>query len=205
MAGFGRLLATKEAQLRSAGEVLDIAASDLEALRSQAVAAAQAAQRAQTAAQQESGTAELLRSLGLREGVSSSVEADVLRVCEAALAKRRMGLLLGHDAFLLVNRARGTALLSPGEIAAALQSAAKQGRLRLRSLDGVLAVQLAVPAGADDALLEALAEPRSAPSLAAELGLTTSEVHLLLRDAERRGLLVRDEAPHGCFFQRSFF
>eukprot|EP00913_Durusdinium_trenchii_P014764 g13849.t1 len=72
---------------------------------------------------------------------------DVRKVSTAALEKKGAGsLLLAHDVFCLVNRARGTALVSPGEVIQALRSCCKPGGpLRMRKLGsvGALAVALA--------------------------------------------------------------
>merc|ERR1719330_1520714 len=77
----------------------------------------------------------------------ADVEADVLQVCRAALEKRGgFGMLLAHDVFCLVNRARGTALVSPEEVMAALRRCgAPGGPLRLRTLGstGAVAASLA--------------------------------------------------------------
>merc|ERR1712232_484354 len=108
-----------------------------------------------------------------------------------------LGVLLAHDVYCLVNRARGTALVSPEDVASALRRAAQRGQLRLRHFGETLAVALSKSsdADADGLLLEAIIRSPaglSAPSLAAELGLTTSEAQHLLRDAEDRAVVVRD-------------
>eukprot|EP00928_Gymnodinium_smaydae_P029037 TRINITY_DN21989_c0_g1_i1.p2 TRINITY_DN21989_c0_g1~~TRINITY_DN21989_c0_g1_i1.p2 ORF type:complete len:242 (+),score=70.38 TRINITY_DN21989_c0_g1_i1:31-756(+) len=152
----------------------------------------------------------------------ADIEADVARVCAAALAARRRGLgakqlgalLPVHDVFCLVNRARGTALVSPEEVMCALRRCAEPpaGSLRLRKLgaSGGLAVSLArAPEDdeSDDRQLRDLAEvePLSSQRLAEQAGLTTAEAGYLLQEAEQRGILVRDEAPEGIYFYGNFF
>jgi len=149
----------------------------------------------------------------------ADVKADVARVCVAALEKRRQGggglgaMLLAHDAYCLVNRARGTALVSPEEVMAALRScSASGGPLMLRNLGSTGAISVCLARSGDDAstddrrLVELTKEsPVSACSLSRELGLSTSEARYLLRDAEQRALLVRDEAPEGVFYYKNFF
>lgn len=225
MGGLKKVLAQREAKMKNTGEVLDAAVTDLESLKQHAtrtVAAARQLAAAEGTANQ--GVAALLNDFGLLNSDGTAVvaggesmrdiEADVERVCEAALERRGgLGMLLAHDAFCLVNRARGTALVSPDEVMQALRRLSREGgKLRLRQLGagaGALAVSLSRTSDAEtDAQLLSVAEsvgPLSATRLGTELGLTTSEAQYLLRDAERRSVLVRDDAFDGCYYYRNFF
>merc|ERR1712039_119007 len=115
-------------------------------------------------------------------------------------------MLLTHDVYCLVNRARGTAFVSPDDVMDGLKkSAVPGGPLRLRQLGttGAFAVSLSQTSNADvDRQLVDLTResPLSAFRLSRQLGLTATEAQYLLRDAEGRASLVRDEAPEGVFY-----
>jgi hypothetical protein len=224
MGGLQRVLKLHESRQRARREELDVALSDLESLRQHASKAVAAARQAAALAEDgnRSSVQRLLHDFGLLGPDSKSVatggalpeevKADVSRVCVAALEKRGgLGLLLVHDVYCLVNRARGVALLSPQVVMeAVMQAAAPGGVLRLRKLGAAkaLAVSLARTSDADaDAELLSAVEGglRSTTDLASEFGLTTSEAKYLCSDAELRGVLVRDDAAEGVFFYRNFF
>jgi len=222
--GMAGILAKREAKQQVVGETLDAALTDLSALKQHA-AQAVAAARAVAAKQQQGGEADgvqgLLEEFGLMgtdgrlvvQGgtTESAIKMDVQKVCEAALTKRGgLGMLLAHDIFCLVNRARGTALVSPEEVMRALQACKNSGTLRLRTLGATGAWAASLPSTSDDSTNERLlkiaeAGPLSAFALGKELGLSTAEAQYLLRDAENRAVLVRDEAPDGVFYYRNFF
>ncbi|CAK0875894.1 unnamed protein product [Prorocentrum cordatum] len=88
------------------------------------------------------------KSLAKGGDCKADVQADVDRVCKAALERRSgsgLGMLLATDVFCLVNRARGTALVSPEEVMGALRASSRAGGpLRLRELGatGAIAVSL---------------------------------------------------------------
>eukprot|EP00416_Gambierdiscus_australes_P036811 CAMPEP_0171110488 /NCGR_PEP_ID=MMETSP0766_2-20121228/71435_1 /TAXON_ID=439317 /ORGANISM="Gambierdiscus australes, Strain CAWD 149" /LENGTH=385 /DNA_ID=CAMNT_0011572363 /DNA_START=43 /DNA_END=1197 /DNA_ORIENTATION=+ len=222
MGGLQRILGQRETRQQAVEETLDVALADLESLRqhaAQAVSAARQVSRGMTSQAGEDGTGvqQLLEDFGLlgpdgaavaRGGhLKADVQADVERVCKAALEKRGgLGMLLAHDVFCLVNRARGTALVSAEEVMAALRrSAADGGPLRLRTLGSVSAIAVVLARSSDvelDAQLVRLAEaaPLSAFTLGSQLSLTAAEAQYLLRDAEARASLVRDDAPEGVFY-----
>ncbi|CAJ1338562.1 unnamed protein product [Effrenium voratum] len=140
------------------------------------------------------------------------IVADVTKVCTAALEKKGRGaMLLMHDVFCLVNRARGTALVSPEEVISALRKCSKPGGpLRTRKLGsvGAIAVALARTSDAemDAPLLNMLEEaPLSAFRVSTELKITVAEARYLLQDAEQRAVIVRDDAPECVYFYRNFF
>jgi len=225
MGGLQRVLKQHESRQRARREELDVALSDLESLRQHASKAVEAARQAAALADDEgtkNSVQRLLHDFGLLGpdsksvatggGLPAEVEADVSRVCVAALEKRGgLGLLLVHDVYCLVNRARGTALLSPQVVMeAVMRAAAPGGVLRLRRLGAAkaLAVSLArtSDADADSELISAVEGGlRSTTDLASELGLTTSEAKYLCLDAELRCVLVRDDTAEGVFFYRNFF
>jgi len=221
--GLSRVLAKREAKQQVVGETLGVALTDLNALKqhaAQTVAAArQVASKQQGSSGEGGGVQGLLEEFGLlgtdgrlvvQGGTSSkAVEADVLKVCEAALTKRGgLGMLLAHDIFCLVNRARGTAMVSPEEVMVALQACRESGKLRLRTLGSTGAWAASLPRTSDaevDEQLLKFPEPLSAFQLGKDLGLATAEAQYLLRDAESRAVLVRDDAVEGVFYYRNFF
>jgi len=223
--GISAVLAKREAKQQVVGETLDVALTDLSALKqyaSQTVAAARAvAAKQQQGGGDADGVQSLLEDFGLMGSdgrlvvkggsTSSDIQADVQRVCEAALTKRGgLGMLLAHDVFCLVNRARGTALVSPEEVMSALTACGAAGRLKLRTLGSTGAYAACLPSSSDAVANEKLlglakVGPLSAFQLGKDLGLTTAEAQYLLRDAESRAVLVRDEAPDGVFYYRNFF
>eukprot|EP00927_Polykrikos_kofoidii_P063016 TRINITY_DN57820_c0_g1_i1.p1 TRINITY_DN57820_c0_g1~~TRINITY_DN57820_c0_g1_i1.p1 ORF type:complete len:393 (-),score=82.23 TRINITY_DN57820_c0_g1_i1:109-1287(-) len=244
MGGLQRIIDTREARLHACGDTLEVALADLDSLRQHAVKVVAAARQV-AAAEAGGGYAgsgggteptsdgfrRLLEDFGCLLGADgkpvasgsgsrAGIEADVVRVCTAALETKKgrsvaggLGaMLLAHDAFCLINRARGTAMVSPEEVMDALRRCSKDGgKLRLRSLGktGAIAVSLACGdnGSGDDQKLERMTEasPLTAFSLAAESGLTAAEAGYLLSDAEERGILVRDDAPEGVFYYRNFF
>jgi len=228
MGGLQRILGQRENRQQAVEETLDLALADLESLRQHAAQTVAAARQVATAMSSQAGAEgaglqQLLDDFGLLapDGTAvvkgghlkADIEQDVAQVCKAALERRGgLGMLLAHDVFCLVNRARGTALVSPEEVMAALRRCAcNGGTLRLRTLgsNSALAVSLARTDDRDlDAQLVRLAqaEPLTAVVLASKLGnLTSSEAQHLLLDAEARAALVRDEAPEGVYFYPNFF
>lgn len=224
LGGLQRILAHREAKQQVVGETLDFALTDLKALKEHAAQTVAAARQvAANGAEQgaDGGVQGLLEEFGLLGsdgrlvvkggGTRKDVEADVRRVCEAALTKRGgLGMLLAHDVYCLVNRARGTGLVSPEEVMNALKSCHASGQLRLRTLGSTGAFAASLPrtsdSEADERLLKLADEaPLSSFLLAKELGLTAMEAQYLLRDSENREVLVRDEAPEGVFYYRNFF
>jgi len=225
--GLRRILDERETRQQAVGGTLDVALADLESLKrhaGHAVAAARqvAAHMPPEGSREGAGVRELLEDFGLlgQDGAAvaqgghlkADVDADVARVCQAALEKRGgLGMLLVHDVFCLVNRARGTAMLSPEELMAALRRcAAPGGLLRLRALGSTSALAASLARTSDRELDERLVglagvAPLSAFRLAGELGLTVAEAQYLLRDAEARAELVRDDGPEGVFFYPNFF
>lgn len=227
LGGLNRILGQRENRQQAVGETLEVALTDLESLRqhaAQTVAAARQVVAAHGTADtgEVTGVQRILEDFGLlgpdgavvaKGGLfKKDIEADVESVCKAALEQRGgLGMLLAHDVFCLVNRARGTALVSPEEVMAALRHcSAPGGSLRLRTLGstGTFAASLARTHDGDtDRQLVRLAEvgPLSAFRLATELGLTVAEAQYILRDAEARAAVVRDDAPEGVFYYPNFF
>lgn len=230
MGGLGRILGQRDAQRQQVAATLDVALTDLSSLKQHAALTVAAARQVSIGmsgtddSSEGSGVQRLLEDFGLVsfDGKSlakggdckADVQADVERVCKAALERRSgsgLGMLLATDAFCLVNRARGTALVSPEEVMGALRASSRTGgSLRLRELGatGAIAVSLSRTSEAecDRKLLElASSGPLSAFRLSAEKALTAAEAQYLLRDAEARAVLVRDDAPEGVFYYRNFF
>lgn len=227
MGGLQAILARKAVQRQAVEESLDLALADLKSLRQYAADTAAIARRvAQRSAEpgEAAGVQKLLEEFGLLgadgklvAGPSlgaglSEEEADVERVCVAALERRGgFGMMLAHDVFCLVNRARGTAQLSPEEVMSAIKKCCRPGgRLLLKSLGstGALAVSLASTnqARIDEKLLSLAQEwPLSAFRVATALQITASEAQYLLRDAESRAVVIRDDAHDGLYFYRNFF
>ncbi|CAK9045768.1 unnamed protein product [Durusdinium trenchii] len=233
-AGLQRLLNNQVSKQQATGATLDVALADLDSLRRHAAEAAKAAKQVvsglsrpgagyEGAAQVDSDVSKLLEDFGLLQADGSTISMsggqkkddiveDVRKVSTAALEKKGAGsLLLAHDVFCLVNRARGTALVSPGEVIQALRSCCKPGGpLRMRKLGsvGALAVALARTSDAemDAPLMKMLEEaPLSAFRVSAELKITAAEARYLLQDAEQRAILARDDAPECVYFYRNFF
>uniref|UniRef100_A0A7S0FY44 Vacuolar protein-sorting-associated protein 36 n=1 Tax=Pyrodinium bahamense TaxID=73915 RepID=A0A7S0FY44_9DINO len=227
MGGLQRILGQRENRQQAVGETLDLALADLESLRQHAAQAAVAARQvglcmASQAGGEGAGVQQLLEDFGLLapDGTAvvkggqlkADIEEDVARVCRAALEKRGgLGMLLAHDVFCLVNRARGTALVSPEEVMTALRRCAQPGgplRLRMLGSTSALAVSLSRTSDRDtDAQLVRMAQaaPLSAFKLAKELNLTAAEAQYLLKDTEARAALVRDDAPEGVFYFPNLF
>lgn len=224
ISGLQRVMGQRDGKLQAASNVLDVAANDLDALRQHAVAAVTAVRQLQRHGKaSESGSIEqLLDEFGLlnHDGspivsggyLGSDIEADVVRVCQAALEKRGgFGMLLAHDVFCLVNRARGTALVSPKEVMCALKLCdSKHGPLRLRVLGSTSAFAVSLrrtsDVEADEKLLQfTQSSPLSAFRLTMVLGLTAAEAQFILHDAVARGVLVRDDSYAGVFYYRNIF
>eukprot|EP00929_Paragymnodinium_shiwhaense_P112162 TRINITY_DN80419_c0_g1_i1.p1 TRINITY_DN80419_c0_g1~~TRINITY_DN80419_c0_g1_i1.p1 ORF type:complete len:402 (+),score=100.60 TRINITY_DN80419_c0_g1_i1:72-1277(+) len=247
--GLQRILQQKAERQSAVGDTLDLALNDLASLKKHAELAVSAARQVAivtsgggyASTSPASGAAEggdlrqLLEDFGCLLGPDgkpvvsggdhrTDIEADVVKVCVAALEKKSKrggsegaglgAMLLAHDAFCLVNRARGTALVTPEEVISALRSssAAAGGPLRLEPLGktGAFAVKLArsdeeADADAKRLVAYAEAEPLSAFSLSQKLGLTAAEANYLLRDAEQKAILVRDDAPEAVFYYKNFF
>ena len=233
-AGLQRLLNNQASKQQATGATLDVALADLDSLRRHAAEAAKAAKQVVSGLSKpggyEGGSSEvdrdvskLLEDFGLLQADGSTVcmsggqkqdeiVADVTKVSTAALDKKGTGaLLLAHDVFCLVNRARGTALVSPEEVIKALRLCCKPGGpLRMRKLGsaGALAVALAKTSDAemDAPLMQLLEEaPLSAFRVAMELKITAAQARYLLQDAEKRAVIVRDDAPECVYFYRNFF
>ncbi|CAE8596951.1 unnamed protein product, partial [Polarella glacialis] len=231
MGGLQRILGERAVKQQATEQTLDVALADLDSLRRHAVEAAAAAKQVVAQLSQRSagdgkddgsGVKQLLEEFGLLQSDGSAIAcggqqeadvvADVSKVCMAALEKKgNLGTLLAHDVFCLVNRSRGTALVSPDEVMSALRTCTAPGSsLRLRTLGpgGAIAVSLARTSDDElDSQLLALAEagPLSAFELGQKLKLTAAEARYLLHDAEARAVLVRDDAPECVFFHRNFF
>eukprot|EP00440_Ansanella_granifera_P033223 gb/GFBE01036046.1/.p1 GENE.gb/GFBE01036046.1/~~gb/GFBE01036046.1/.p1 ORF type:complete len:400 (+),score=74.90 gb/GFBE01036046.1/:1-1200(+) len=238
--GLQRILDNRSSKQQATGEALDVAFADLESLRRHVTEATAAARQVMSSLARQGGSGygaeggasnpaagsevgKLLEDFGLLQAdgtpistaggqSQADVVADVSKVCVAALEKKGgLGMLLAHDVFCLVNRARGTALVSPDEVMRALRSCASSGGpLRLRSLgsNGAFAVSLArtTDSELDSRLLKmAEAAPLSAFRLSTELQITAAEARYLLQDAEGRAIVVRDDAPECVYFYRNFF
>jgi hypothetical protein len=229
--GFARLKRDQQAQIQATGEELNLALTDLGALREHAKQTVAAVRKiAATHASSDEGKVEnsgsiggLLEEFGLLQEDGSAVtfsggtlpadiQADVTKVCQVALEKRGcLGMLQAHDVFCLVNRARGTSMVSAEEVMAALRQASSPGGLlRLRKLGSTSAYAVSLASASDaeaDRQLLSAAEggPLSAFRLATELKLNTAEAQYLLRDAEVRAVLVRDDAPDDVFYYKNFF
>lgn len=233
-AGLQRLLNNQASKQQATGATLDVALADLDSLRRHAAEAAKAAKQVVSglskpagyeggSSEVDSDVSKLLEDFGLLQADGSTISmsggqkkddivADVAKVSAAALEKKGTGaLLLAHDVFCLVNRARGTALVSPEEVIKALRTCCKPcGPLRMRKLGsaGAVAVALARTSDADmDVPLMQLLEeaPLSAFRVSIELKITATEARYLLQDAEKRAVIVRDDAPECVYFYRNFF
>lgn len=231
-AGLQRLLNQQSSKQQATGATLDVALADLDSLRRNAAEAVKVARQVASAHSGGYGGSEagkvdkevgkLLEDFGLLQEDGSTIAtggqskadilADVTKICTAALERKGVGgMLLAHDAFCLVNRARGTALVSPTEVMKAIHSCCKAGGpLRMRKLGsvGAVAVSLARTSDSelDGPLLKILEEgPLSAFRVATELKITAAEARYLLHDAEQRAVLVRDDAPECVYFYRNFF
>eukprot|EP00435_Cladocopium_sp_Y103_P031731 s1543_g8.t1 len=233
-AGLQRLLNNQASKQQATGATLDVALADLDSLRRHAADAAKAAKQVVSglskpagyeggSSEVDSDVSKLLEDFGLLQADGSTISmsggqkkddivADVAKVSAAALEKKGTGaLLLAHDVFCLVNRARGTALVSPEEVIKALRTCSKPGGpLRMRKLGsaGAVAVALARTSDADmDVPLLQLLEdaPLSAFRVSIELKITATEARYLLQDAEKRAVIVRDDAPECVYFYRNFF
>ncbi|KAJ9531624.1 hypothetical protein QJQ45_021778 [Haematococcus lacustris] len=251
--GVGGLVRREAARTEEAGRVLGAGLQDLQALMSLAADLVQLAERFRGVSRAQGGpvgseadelvdedTQAQLIALGItspvtRESAGARYHLELSRqLADFLLAgplKRAGDLLPLPDVYCLFNRARGTELVSPDDLLAAVKLFG-QARLplSLRTFpSGFIAVQGA--AHSDDAVcatLGRMAQPvklapgdgdtSAVPSLHATLGppLTAVDVarelgcatavareHLVL--AEARGILCRDEGPEGLRFFRNFF
>lgn len=126
------------------------------------------------------------------------------------------GLITLTDLYCIFNRARGTALVSPDDLYAAVLRMDKisLGMHLRRFASGVLALQL--DSFSDEKSAERLAqsvqrycEDQSEGMTALEAARSTGGSLVLVKEllaiAEQRGLLCRDDGPHGLFFYPNRF
>ncbi|EFN52457.1 hypothetical protein CHLNCDRAFT_12611, partial [Chlorella variabilis] len=136
--------------------------------------------------------------------------ADFLRVP----MERASGMMPLPDVYCLYNRARGTELISPDDLLAAISLFPKiRAPYTLREFaSGVKVVQAA--SHSDDAVCRRLAEMVLLATLGPSITRTEVAVRLAmpvpvagehLRMAEARGVLCRDDGPEGLRYFRNFF
>ncbi|KAK9843451.1 hypothetical protein WJX81_003206 [Elliptochloris bilobata] len=128
--------------------------------------------------------------------------------------ERAGGMMPLPDVFCLFNRARGTELVSPDDLLAAVQTLPRIGApLHFRRFEsGVLVVQS--DSHSDEQVCARLAEltgrsglgaPLAASDVAAALAVPLAVAGEHLAAAEARGALCRDDGPEGLRFFRNFF
>lgn len=225
MGGLQRVIALREQKLQASREGLNEALVDLDSLKQNATKLVETAKRlkGQTAADAgpDQGVDKMLRDCGLLQAgddklilEGASLADEVCAVCTQMLqGQGKMGsIVLVHDLFCVVNRRRGTAMVSTDEFMAALRNCSgDKGSLRLQSLgrSGVLGVSLAsATKDSRDAELLALIKeegPLSAARLASLVSLPVSLAQLTLLDAEERAVVCRDDSLEGIKWHRNFF
>eukprot|EP00746_Dinoflagellata_sp_MGD_P082674 gnl/MRDRNA2_/MRDRNA2_32838_c0_seq1.p1 gnl/MRDRNA2_/MRDRNA2_32838_c0~~gnl/MRDRNA2_/MRDRNA2_32838_c0_seq1.p1 ORF type:complete len:365 (-),score=88.37 gnl/MRDRNA2_/MRDRNA2_32838_c0_seq1:21-1115(-) len=224
MGGLQRVLALREQKLQASREGLNEALVDLDSLKQNATKLVETAKRLKgqtSSAGSEEGVDKMLRDCGLLQAgddklilEGASLSEEVSTVCSQMLQNQTKmgGIVLVHDLFCVVNRRRGTAMVSTDEFMAALRACSGAGgSLRLQSLgrSGVLGVALASATkdSRDAELLALIAEkgPVSAARLASLVDQPVSLAQLTLLDAEERAVVCRDDSLEGIKWHRNFF
>ena len=230
-AGVMGLVRREERARESAGRDLTDAFRDLGSLMEKAAGMVELARRLEGVASGAAGASageqqearELLLSLGAvcpvtKESAGALFHQQLARqladFLERPLADSR-GLLALTDVYCLYNRARGSELVSPGDLLTACELFETLGLpLRLRRLQGSGALCVEAAGGGEVeacGLVVALARdagPRvgvGAAQVAQALGVSLGLAAVYLELAEERLLLCRDDGPEGLRFAPNFF
>ena len=230
-AGVMGLVRREERARESAGQDLTEAFRDLGSLMEKAAGMMELARRLEGVASGAAGASageqqearELLLSLGAvcpvtKESAGALFHQQLARqladFLERPLADSR-GLLPLTDVYCLYNRARGSELVSPGDLLTACELFETLGLpLRLRRLQGSGALCVEAAGGGEVeacGLVVALARdagPRAgvgAAQVAQALGVSLGLAAVYLELAEERLLLCRDDGPEGLRFAPNFF
>ena len=230
-AGGMGLVRREERARESAGRDLTDAFRDLGSLMEKAAGMVELARRLEGVASGAAGASageqqearELLLSLGAvcpvtKESAGALFHQQLARqladFLERPLADSR-GLLALTDVYCLYNRARGSELVSPGDLLTACELFETLGLpLRLRRLQGSGALCVEAAGGGEVeacGLVVALARdagPRvgvGAAQVAQALGVSLGLAAVYLELAEERLLLCRDDGPEGLRFAPNFF
>lgn len=210
--GLGRLLREDRAEAERAERgISEVAGEDIEQLRQRGQEMASIARRLkEVVGEQDEEVGSILSEAGLGEAPSSSAATKELARQIADLAAHRTSPLPLPEAFCLVNRSRGTSLVSPREV---LKAARAMHSLNLpaelMSLpSGALAI--APPGGLSRFARQAgeaarMDKPLSEFSVAASLDISPALAKEVLLQAERELLLARDDCPQGLLFYPNFF
>lgn len=225
-AGVAGILRRQEKEQAEASRVLDGAFDDLSKLMERAKELVGIAERYSSSvrAKGDAGEEQVAAGLLLEAGIASPVTKEsagslyhhqlARELADFAVSplRRAGGMLALPDVYCLLNRARGTALVSPDDLLKAARLTGSMGLpVMLRQLkNGVLVLQLA--SHRDDEVCARLAElaPDRGRGInerdaARELGtpLALARDHLLM--AEQFGVLARDDAPDGLRFHANLF
>lgn len=232
-AGAGVLgLVRREEQVReSAGRDLTEAFQDLGSLMEKAAGMVDLARRLEAVAAGGAGASageqqearELLQSLGAvcpvtKEAAGALFHQQLARQLADFLQRPledSRGLLPLTDVYCLYNRARGSELVSPGDLLAACELFPTLGLpLRLRRLQGSGALCVEAAGGGEAeacGLVVALARDAGPAAgvgpaqVASSLGVSLGLAAVYLELAEERLLLCRDDGPEGLRFAPNFF
>jgi len=225
-AGVFGIMRSMDNRTKITDETLNQAFSDLKALMENAKAMVELAQQMGDVQNKLSSTeTSQLRDYMLSMGIPSPVTrlsagslyhselarqlADFVTGCPAM--RSSAGMLPLTDIYCLYNRARGTDLISPGDLNAACQLFKPLGLpIRLRKFDsGGTVVQWA--SHSDEVVARSIAEKvgrmqrATAVDIAEEFGVSLSVAREQLLTAERAGLLCRDASFEGLVFYPNFF
>lgn len=227
--GVSGLLKREQERAASASAAQAEAFAGIDALLGQAAEMARMAEslasRLVQAQQVEGGSEEqrqfqgLMRDLGLHAGMPGTVRDKSVwhlelakqlgAITERLFSLRGLQVLALSDAYCYINRARGTALVSPGDVLSAARALPDAGSpIRLSCLPSGLLV-LQGPAYSPEALLERLAlsplDAITATELAKREALSSQVASALLGGLESAGLLCRDQSPSGPRFHMNLF
>lgn len=237
-AGVGGIIRKQEKSLESVDQLTKSALSDLDALMNRAREVISVVQRYAAYVAEDAGneTASLntetnemeniLQSIGIVSPITKSTAGrqyhDQLarQIADLLLIDRRLerlgGLVTLPDLYCLINRARGTSLVSPDDLLAASKRMERlQLGMHLRVFNsGVKVVQL--DSFSDQAAAQRLADRllsteiyrtkgATAMEIAGLLGVSVVVAKEVIRRAEEVQLIVRDDGPQGLYYYPNLF
>lgn len=227
--GVGGLLKREQEKAASASAAHAEAFADIDALMGQAAEMARMAESlasrlgssgVESEAEEQRQFQRLMQDLGMHAGSTAGNVRDknmwhvelakqLGALCERLFSLRGLQVLALSDAYCYLNRARGTALVSPADLlgaARALPDAGSSARLSCLP-SGLLILQGS--AFSPESLLERLAlnpvDSISASELAKREAISAQVASALLGGLEASGLLCRDQAPSGPRFHMNLF
>ena len=228
--GVGRAMQLREQKLQERRNQVDDALGDLDSLRDKAAIMVSMAKRLSTLSggtQEEQGeVSKLLQEYGLQGMVATANQSsntfhedlarDLDQACDLILSGESErfcpGMILLQDLYCVYNRARGTDLISPGDLMSAVNLlASRSTKIRTRKFGSppVTAVELAKfsdKSRAED--LKKLVDevgPVTASRLATIAKVSVTLARLQLLKAEELGALCRDDSMEGLAFHKNYF